>query len=142
MASWHQSITQPLCRCCGKPIPKHTETVFVRDPGCPEHQMVPGAVAGPLHSKDECRERTSQIVINVRFFADHVKYRRRVSYFTTWDGVSYADQFFCSGPCRDLFAYACASDGRCLPPYNAAMRRLRDIEPAEPVDQPETEAAE
>lgn len=116
---------QPLCRHCGKPIAKHTESVYVRDPqgGSPFSR----AIEGPLYSKAECQERTNKQVISLRYYqkydyeTDSRVGPRYVTSFNTWDGESYVDGSFCSGTCATKFAYLMARHGHCTKAYNEAM---------------------
>jgi hypothetical protein len=105
----YTSITQPLCRYCAKRIPKHTLYVSVHS----QERIDPAGryVVGPLYCKADCQRRSNSRVVHVSYWNADPDGRRRVSNFSTWDGVSYRDEFFCSGPCRDGFAYAAARHG-------------------------------
>jgi hypothetical protein len=126
---------QPFCHCCGKPIPKYTELHFVRNPrgGSPKD-----SIEGPIYSKAEAQAKVNTIqnalrtVVSVRYSQDYDMNAdsnvgpRYVSSFYTWDGESYRDEFFCSGPCVDRFAYIMARAGWCTNLYNDAGRKQRD----------------
>lgn len=148
----YRSASQPLCRYCGKPIAKHTESKSVRDP---RGGNAAGAIAGPIHSKAECQRLVNQTVVSVSYHPDDssiygpadpslepIKVKgsgythayeterhrrpdqpRLVSGFSTWDGESYADEFFCNGKCALRFAYVMARDGHCTVAYNNAKRK-------------------
>jgi hypothetical protein len=118
-----KSAIQPLCRSCGKPIRKHTETVYPRG-----DKVMGTAVPSTLYSKADCQALTNKQVVSVSYhqgydFDDKPTGERWVWAFSTWDGESYVDRFFCGGPCRDRFAYACARIGKVLAPYNEAVAK-------------------
>lgn len=120
-------MMRPLCHCCGKPIPKRTELVWVRDPdsvqgGVSKH------VSGPLHSKTDCQRHVNQQVVSVSYMPRNGE--RRVSHFTTWDGESYVDEFFCKGSCATQFAYVMARAGRCTNFYNEAIAKQQERDEA------------
>ena len=122
-----KSATQPLCRYCGKKIAKWTETVYVRDRS--------------VRSKADCEKRTNQKVVSVRY-EDPGRFKRSapkdyyteaeiceaeaqgrwVDMFTTWDGESYQDEFFCNGTHAQYFGYAAARAGQAMPEYNKAKK--------------------
>src|SRR5215813_1810657 len=111
----HRDATPPLCVCCGKPIPKWTETVWVRREDDGYTASTGTTVYGVLRSKAECQARTNHKVVSVSYWGEGEK--RHISHFGTWDGESYRDQWFCSGPCVDRFAYIMARAGRCTNLY-------------------------
>lgn len=128
---------RPLCRCCGKPIPKRTVayTVYLTAEKAEEvnrwhancgHQWS-RAVAGPLHNKAECQAKVNGQVVSVsyggRSEGGQID-KRRVGHFTVWDGESYADEFFCKGSCATRFAYVMARAGRCTNLYSQAVAAL------------------
>lgn len=117
----YRSETQPLCRGCGKPIPKWTDHVWVRNPDSIQNRATSRHVMGPLHSRDDCQRLVNERVVSVRYWG--AGDNRHVSYFSVWDGESWADEFFCGGPCRDRLAYGAARAGQVMPEYNEAMRR-------------------
>lgn len=104
---------RPLCVCCGKPIPKRTDLVWVRDPDSIQGGVQPH-VAGPLYSKADCQRLSNHQVASVSYMPRHGE--RRVSHFTVWNGESYVDEFFCKGSCANRFAYVMARAGRCTKP--------------------------
>jgi hypothetical protein len=133
-----KSPIQPLCHYCGKPIAKHTQSVYVRDP----RGGVLGTlhtVEGPLHSKEECQRTVSDRVVSVSYEPDYSSLYvggrapgtpRLVASFTTWDGESWRDEFFCNGTCAARFAYLMARSGHCTTAYNMAVRQTRTEEAA------------
>lgn len=73
----------PLCRYCGKPIPKETEVIHFR--GDRE----------PPRTREEAQRLTNRPIISIAYDAyEGVRYVQRIS---TWDGESYIDDFFCKG---------------------------------------------
>jgi hypothetical protein len=116
----YQSSKQPHCRCCGKPIPKYTDNVYVRhsdDLG----PRLSGQVEGPLFTKADCQAKTNHQVMSVAY--EHGE--RRVWKFSTWDGESYVDEFFCKGTCATRLAYVMARGGHCTVAYNDAVKKAR-----------------
>ena len=117
-----KSRTPPLCHCCGKPIPKQNDWHFVSNTGEISHGY---NIAGPLYSKADCQRKTNHRVISLSYrtpFTTKAE-QRSVASFTTWDGESYKDEFFCSGPCIERFAYLMALAGRCSNLYNQAIAK-------------------
>ena len=117
-------MSRPLCICCGKPIPKRTETYFVRDADRISEGGATKYVLGPLYSKADCQRHTNGSVTAVHYWP--VNGERRVYYFSAWDGESYADEYFCKGSCATRFAYVMARAGRCTNLYNEAVSRQRE----------------
>jgi hypothetical protein len=109
--SFFKSDTQPLCRCCGKPIRKWTDNVWGNE------------MKKAYRSKDEVQRDRNDVVTSVAYCTigdestrqyDHFKRLgakpgdRVVDRFFVWDGVSYEDEFFCSTSCASRFAYMVA----------------------------------
>jgi hypothetical protein len=149
----YRSATQPLCRCCGNPIAKQTDSKAVRDP---RGGNAANAIAGPLYSKADCQRLVNGTVVSVSYHPDSSsiygpadpslppvpvklahgpsyeteRHRqpdqpRLVSSFTVWDGESYVDEFFCNGKCATRFAYVMARAGYRTTDYDAAVKRDR-----------------
>lgn len=127
-----KSQEQPLCRCCGKRVPKFTERVWVDDKET-DYGRRNGHAVGPLYSIAECQQRTNLRVVSVQYDrnADRGVKGRKVWSFTTWDGESYVDAFFCGGTCVDRFAYVMARAGDCTNAYNDAIAKRRERRIAE-----------
>ncbi len=119
---------RPLCHCCGKPIPKRTDLHWVRDADSLTEGGTLKYVLGPLYSKADCQRNANQEVVSVSYMSR--KDERRVASFTTWDGESYVDEFFCKGTCATQFAYVMARAGRCTNLYNEAVAKQRERESA------------
>lgn len=87
-------MTGPRCRCCGKPIPKQTQShYFYRTSDAPA-------------SKPEAQRRFNQQVVHVRYGRDGKVWR-----VTVWDGRSYIDDLFCKRLCAERFGRAMAERG-------------------------------
>jgi predicted component of type VI protein secretion system len=101
---------QPTCLGCRRKIPKHCDNVYL-------------SKDAEYHNKSEVERATNQRVVSIRYSDDwhHVeddnassgsrlvrKTGKLVSSYSTWDGESYVDEFFCNGTCMRRFAYAAA----------------------------------
>src|SRR5215469_10823056 len=117
------TTAQPLCRSCGKPIAKHSETVYFRDP---ENVGKPGMPASHLgisrhldvaypQSKAEAARHVNGEIISVRRWPGC-----GITAVGVWDGETYRDQFFCSNACAIRLGRAVARQGMVMPEYNAA----------------------
>lgn len=103
----------PLCRWCGKAIPKKTRTLHFEATEHPSHKSVAEWADysyGPRPAtKAEAQTRTNALVVSVQ----------RVGYGTdatlirsvgTWDGESYRDPYFCNGDHARSFGYMMAKE--------------------------------
>ena len=109
-----EAMSAPKCRHCGKPIRKRT-TMHIFDSHCGDiaYFKVHDPRLRPANKAD-CQALTNETVVSVRYhdqWRDGEKIGRRLSSFTTWDGESYVDPFFCNGTCALNFAYMCARAG-------------------------------
>lgn len=122
----YKSDTQPRCRYCGKPIRKETHTYWFGQGGNAGHSsdFITYRAEKPM-SKAEAQRLVNQQIVSVR----REKYpapgeETFVSQVTTWDGESYADEFFCSGEHARYFAYAVlrapAYENLAMPDYHTA----------------------
>lgn len=117
-----RSEHQPLCRNCGKPIAKHTESVYPtgtrnEDSG--------------LYSKADCQKGRNDIVVSIEFSYETNDYFERtghrwVSRFTVWDGETYIDQFFHNGECARKMGYLYARGGQATRAYNEALAKQQE----------------
>jgi hypothetical protein len=90
---------------CGKPIAKFTDIVWVRREG-DGHAGLDRHVFGPLYSKAQCQAKVNEVVVSVSYWNKREgEAKPRVAHFGIWDGESWADEFFCSGPCCRKAAY-------------------------------------
>lgn len=124
-----KSATQPLCRCCGKPIRKHTRTVYVREK-LSDNEMKQDFwryVEGVAHKKADLVKFTNYQIVSVsRLYND----KSRIGSFGEWDRESYVDEFFCSGTCAMTFAYAVAvkyPSISCTPYFKAMAERVEHV---------------
>jgi hypothetical protein len=129
----YKNPLQPLCHHCGKPIAKLTRSTVLKS----EYNLATkyqDVVEGPLYSKADCQHKSNQQVVSVSYSTPKgvPGVRRKIHSFTTWDGESWADEFFCNGTCAIRFAYVMARAGTCTNSYNEAIarrRKRREVEP-------------
>jgi hypothetical protein len=109
-----------LCRYCGVGIAKKTKHYSFRYNN--EGGRAPDAIQAdePITHPSQLTKFTNQGVVSVRY-RKVGNLGRCIDSFTTWDGESYVDPFFCNGNHAKLFAYALAGEGRAMPEYNEAM---------------------
>jgi hypothetical protein len=119
----------PLCRYCGKPISKRTEALYcypepprteATDPysGRVQKLAVPRHRVGVFRTKAELQAACNERVVSIRKNEDGTIWSA-----STWDGVTYADRYFCSNHHAALFGYACAAAGSAMPAYHEAVAR-------------------
>lgn len=110
----------PLCRQCARPIRKDTRRVWL--------ETKPGNFHETRFSRhlvvdrypttiDECRRLTKLRVSTVRKASDGT-----IRSFFEWDGLSYADDFFCCADHAQLFGRLAVERGLATKAYNDAMR--------------------
>jgi hypothetical protein len=128
----HKSATQPLCLWCGKRIAKVTTSHRTPKTGFTFDKS-------EIVTLEELRRTTNEKIVSVKYHHEHESYedltpgeiyakqlkrhvsgRRTVYSYTTWDGESYVDEFFCNGDHAQRFAYAAARHGLRLKGRNAA----------------------
>jgi hypothetical protein len=113
-----KSAKQPLCRYCGKKIPKYTQTYYCYDEeprrevvnhrtGGVMKVFVPNHIVGRFFSKADVQVATNLIITSVKY-STHEK-PKPVYSFSAWDGETYVDQYFCNGEHARNFGYACAA---------------------------------
>lgn len=109
----HKQATQPLCRYCGGKIRKWTKAVFLHIPD--EHTVHQGYIDVDKfpQTKDECQKYTNAQIISVKRckkydYQTETTTDLGIDQFSTWDGESYEDAFFCSGAHAKDFAYMIA----------------------------------
>jgi hypothetical protein len=131
-----KSKTQPLCHYCGKAIRKYTTLHFIKVQGDgtniseSEHwrYIVVADKASRPRTKAECQMLTNLPVVSVSYNHrmdeyDGERKREAVSTFTSWDGESYEDEFFCKGDHAKAFGRLMAKAGRCTSHYNEALAK-------------------
>ena len=120
-------MSGPLCRYCGKPIAKKTKTVwFGRDSGTPS---LAGYISNRPEfpaSRDEAQRLIGNLtVVSVRWSRGDDYYAKKAGHdfiwqVTTWDGLSYASPYFCSGEHARSFGILMAKGGHCTTAYTKA----------------------
>lgn len=120
----------PLCRFCGTPIRKLTETHWIRSKP-PEGIDTREYTIGEFRSKAELQKVTNHRVVSVSYYEDTEYYRGYgkaglIWKYSTWDGETYVDPYFCTGDHAKRFAYACCDNGGKgygMPAYTDALKR-------------------
>jgi hypothetical protein len=109
-----KSDTQPLCRCCGKPIKKTTVKHYIRDTE-PAHRHGESFII-------DCQRRVNDKVVSVSRGGSWST-DKSIRDFTTWDGESYDNKHFCTGACATRWGYIMAEayPDVVSKAYNAAM---------------------
>lgn len=122
----------PLCRYCASPIPKRTLRLWCHAvpprTTTTDHYTgkvidihVPRHVVGVFKTKAELQRVVNEAVVAIRKRADGT-----IEFASTWDGQSYADDYFCSGKHATLFAHVMAAAGQQTVAYaNAVAGRPR-----------------
>lgn len=95
-------MKRPMCKCCGKPIPKRTQRISVpREPS----KMHP--IFGWRY--------TGNMIVASRQYTPLVRDngKKRLDSITVWDGESYFPRykFFCSIKCAALFGQRAVQGG-------------------------------
>jgi hypothetical protein len=103
---------RPLCRYCGKPLPKRTTSRYL-------------SKDQPAWNREDCQHMTNEKVITVRYGLPG--YTNRVRMFTTWDERSYesvyGQGFFCTLRCASNFAGVFARLGHGTSAYYEALEK-------------------
>ena len=120
-----QSDTQPLCRYCGKPIKKHTSTVyFVKERSALMRDSVHTRhIVGSPTTKAEAQRMVNEQIVSVRRGTMYQLDPAIVGQVSLWDGVSYEDEFFCNGTHAQRFAYVMARTGQATVAYADATKK-------------------
>lgn len=104
-----KSSTRPKCVCCGGPIAKRTWTHWFR---LAEHRGDPidrtHVVEKYPTTRAECQAFVNEQVVSIRRYPDGDARLGSVHCFSTWDGESYVDEFFCTGTCAQSYGYKMA----------------------------------
>lgn len=102
----------PACRYCRGRIAKATTTYHLSE-GPYELKQYAGRLFNMRlpseqmpKSLADCRRLVNEQVVSVRYWGKD----KTVRAFSTWDRVSYEDQFFCSNTCAIAFAYVVARE--------------------------------
>jgi hypothetical protein len=120
----YKSATPPHCLWCGKRIAKRTTRHDVITYAMWKQSLDNSYATLPKTIAD-CQKLTNEKVVSVDYqYETDDNYdrtgRRVVHHYTTWDGESYRDEFFCNGDHAQCFAYAAAAHGMRLKKRNAA----------------------
>lgn len=121
-----KSSVQPLCRYCGKPIGKHTHSVWFGQSRPSLSDFSTNRAQEPK-SKEEAQRLLNETIVSVSWAHSWVsgeKVRTHVHHVTTWDGESYKDEFFCNDKHARFFGYAAARAGQVMPAYREAKEAL------------------
>jgi len=130
------SDTQPLCRYCGKPIKKHTRTLYF-GAGETSQKISSDLVAYRPEkptSKAEAQKLVNEQIVSVGWAVQwcdgedgsRVSERDYIDKATTWDGVSYVDEFFCTAEHARWFGYAAVRTGIAMPDYHNAIKQQKE----------------
>lgn len=113
-------MTNPKCIVCGKPIPKVTSTVYLRETTSQHFHGEAGNVTSYSKTvfvdkdkwpktREECAAFSNGIVVSVS--RSRYDEEKRIDSFGVWDGESYENEFFHSQSCAVLQGYAAARAG-------------------------------
>ena len=110
-----KSAAQPSCLWCHKPIAKDTIRHNMTTPAQWGQSFKQRFDAMPK-TKADCQKLTNETVVSVEYqYETDNNYdqtgRRVIHSYSTWDGESYKDQFFCNGEHAKAFGYAAAHHG-------------------------------
>lgn len=120
-----KSPEQPYCRWCGKPIRKYTTHHYVNHPMGKHRDF-----DADLVSRESLQKRTNERIVSVKYHYENESYedlnpgeiydkrivrrvsgRRTVYSYTTWDGESYVNEFFCNNDCEMALGRSAARAG-------------------------------
>jgi len=106
-------MMRPLCRYCGKPIPKRTTTLRFVDElkSHMTNDQFTIYVVGTPQTKAEAQRLTNLEVVSVQRGCNPWGKDSQLEYITSvgvWDGERYADPYFCNGQHAKDFAYMIA----------------------------------
>lgn len=101
----HSAPPSRHCIVCAKAIPRATKTVWIRGITAP-FMGNEGTPRADLRTIDDCRKHSgTEHVYALRLWHGFV-YR-----YSTWDGKSWRDEFFCSNQCAIAQGYISARAG-------------------------------
>lgn len=122
-------MSGPLCRTCGKAIPKRVETLWFGMGDVQRERYPANNFADMPADKASAQRFTTGRIVAVRYSVrDGVRY---VCQASAWDGASYRSAYFCSDNHARDFGLACAAmvadDGTspryAMPAYWQALKR-------------------
>jgi hypothetical protein len=117
-----KSPTQPLCRWCGKPIPKWTRNLYFGQ--SPRSDAFSRSFAEKPANREDAQRLVNEKIVSVRYW-DTPDEPRHVHMASSWDGESYTDQFFHSADCARAMGYAAAHNGWTAEAYDTATAARR-----------------
>jgi hypothetical protein len=120
----------PLCRYCGKPVPKYTTAKWLElNPESMKYMVGSKVLVEQLpKTKAEAQKLFNEEVVSVQRKKEydwggpgHGK-DLGIGRVTLWDGEAYMDEFFCNGDHARRFAYVMARDGQMTVAFQKAAR--------------------
>lgn len=115
-----KSTAQPLCRYCGGPIRKHTTMTMLHIPHKDRTVSLDYTDVDKLPTtKAEAQKHTNGQIMSVRRTLDD----KAIDQFSSWDGETYVDEFFCKGEHAKRFAYVMAKADMVTDAYNQARAK-------------------
>jgi hypothetical protein len=127
-------MTAPLCLWCGKRIAKYTTRHNVVTPAMWSQSFGQRFDSMPKNLAD-CQKLTNETVVSVEYqYEQDDNYERTgrkvIHSYSTWDGESYQDKFFCNGDHAKRFGYAAAHHGlRLKRPSTTSEKQQQDKRP-------------
>jgi hypothetical protein len=99
-----QPELRPHCRNCGKPIRRRGRTVYIVDQIKPDQidDRSKRYVVGSARGLADLERFTKMHILSVK---PAYQKRDQIASFTEWDGVTFADPYFCTNNCAHEFAY-------------------------------------
>jgi hypothetical protein len=124
-------MARPLCRYCGKPLPKATERFWCYLTEPTHIGSRKDYVVGTFRNKEALQRVTNREITSVTYHLNNEHHRERglagtISSFSTWDGESYLSVygagFFCANTCAIHFANYFARRGEVMLAWLEASR--------------------
>lgn len=115
------SEAQPLCRLCAKGIKKVTHAHYFGERTAQTFDYSTHHVEQPK-SKAEVQRLLNGTVVSIRRDRINPEF---VWHASTWDGVSWVDEFFCNADHARQFGYAAARGGQAMAAYHDALAQRR-----------------
>jgi hypothetical protein len=127
-------MARPLCRYCGKPIPKRTTTVWFEETQEDVDRKAPTAtfyryLVGSPMTKEDAQSLVNETIVHITrgAFRNGRFDKAYIGRASTWDGTSYTDDHFCKRECAEDFGHIVARDRPELATaaYNAALKKQK-----------------
>lgn len=123
-----KSSIQPLCRACGKPIAKHTRSIyFGASPGSSGSMIESGQSRfDKPRSRAEAQRLVNEQITShtwrrVSRNGERLPEEDYIDRINVWDGETYEDEFFCKQNCAADLGRAMARQDWYLRPYKDAV---------------------